>query len=88
MFIGGPPGDLAGDGAPRWKQRALYDAIKDTLPLVRADVALARVATHDRVGDTTLGMILDGAARADAAQVGALIASRTITGDRLAGDGN
>ncbi len=47
MFSGGPVGDLNGDGAPRWKQRALYDAIKDTAPLVGRGIRLARVATHD-----------------------------------------
>lgn len=28
------PGDLSGGGAPRWKQRAFYDFIKDTVPIV------------------------------------------------------
>ena len=31
---GSPPGVLDGAGAPRWKQRALYDAMKDLVPLV------------------------------------------------------
>ena len=30
----GPRGVLAGPGAPRWKQRALYDFVKDLAPLV------------------------------------------------------
>jgi hypothetical protein len=28
------PGDFTGGGAPRWKQRAFYDFIKDTAPIV------------------------------------------------------
>jgi hypothetical protein len=43
MFSGGAAGDLDGEGAPRWKQRALYDAIKDTAPAALG-VALARVS--------------------------------------------
>lgn len=64
-FCGGPPGHLEGDGAPRWKQRAPYDSLKDTLPLV-GGVRLARVATHDSVNGVLLGAMLDGLAPVDA----------------------
>jgi len=77
MFSGGSPGELGGSGAPRWKQRALYDAIKDTLPLLDNPVALARVATHDDVGNTTLGAVLDGFAPGNSAAVRALVDART-----------
>ena len=60
MFSGGPPADLNGDGAPRWKQRALYDAIKDSIASAEAGVALARVSIWDSVGDMILGAALDG----------------------------
>ena len=49
MFSGGLASDLDRDGAPRWKQPALYDALKDTAPLLPAGIRLARVATHNRV---------------------------------------
>ena len=62
MFVGGPPGELASDGAPRWKQRALYDALKDTASLVPTVVHLARLATHDDVNGVSLGAMLDGLA--------------------------
>jgi hypothetical protein len=48
MFSGGVVGDLSGAGAPRWKQRALYDAIKDTAPNTGLGISLARVSIYDR----------------------------------------
>lgn len=60
MFEGGPAGDLEGAGAPRWKQRALYDAIKDTAV---GDVTLARVSVWDALEcGRLLGEVLDGVA--------------------------
>jgi hypothetical protein len=46
-FFGSPstPGDFTGVGAPRWRQRAFYDATKDTLTGRR----LARISVHDIV---------------------------------------
>lgn len=38
---GGTTGDLDGNGAPRWKRRALYDSLKDTLPRSPATSASA-----------------------------------------------
>lgn len=76
MFSGGPPGDLNGDGAPRWKQRALYDSLKDTLPVI-GGARLARVATHDSVFGVALGAMLDGFAAVDAAAIRTLVDTRT-----------
>lgn len=76
MFTGGPPGDLDA-GAPRWKQRALYDAQKDAALIAGMPIALARVATHDHIGRVTLGAMLDGAAAIDAGAIRALVDART-----------
>lgn len=57
----GPTGDLAA-GAPRWKQRALYDAIKDAQAAVGTGPPLVRLAVHDTVGGTTLAAALEGRA--------------------------
>jgi hypothetical protein len=48
-FFGDPssPGDFTNVGAPRWRQRAFYDAVKDTLPNRR----LARISVHDHLED-------------------------------------
>jgi hypothetical protein len=77
MFSGGPVGDLDGDGAPRWKQRALYDSLKDTLPGLGIGVRLGRVATHDDVNGVSLGAILDGFAPVNAGAIRALVDART-----------
>lgn len=76
MFSGGPAGDLSGDGAPRWKQRALYDAIKDTAPTTALGVALARVSVYDEVDGVPLGSVLEGLARVARATVVELVRSR------------
>jgi hypothetical protein len=57
MFTGGPPCDLDGDGAPRWKQRALYDALKDSAIVCGCDLRLARLSIYDQVD----GVLLDDA---------------------------
>jgi hypothetical protein len=47
----GPPGEkgqLAGDGSPRWKQRAFYDYIKDLAPRA-IGVPISRIAIWDVV---------------------------------------
>lgn len=77
MFSGGPAGDLRGDGAPRWKQRALYDAIKDTAPATELDVRLARVSVYDHVHGAQLGLVLEGFARVALAAVVEHVRART-----------
>lgn len=76
MFSGGAVRELTGAGAPRWKQRALYDAIKDTLPGSGLDARLSRVATHDRIGKASLGEMLDGAAPIDVVGIRTLFENR------------
>jgi hypothetical protein len=44
-----PRGDLSGAGAPRWKQRALYDLIKDLTQLDSQAPPLARISIWDRL---------------------------------------
>ncbi|MFF2244266.1 hypothetical protein ACFVTM_08825 [Arthrobacter sp. NPDC058130] len=43
-------GVLGPQGPSRWKQRALYDAIKDSYALHSLEVSLARVSIHDESG--------------------------------------
>jgi hypothetical protein len=71
----GRPGDLPGAGAPRWKQRAFYDAIKDTVVLTSCALRLSRVAVYDVVDGQQLGTVLEGAT-VDASAVRALVESR------------
>lgn len=77
MFSGGPAGDLDGAGSPRWKQRALYDALKDTVPLVDRGLHLARVSTYDRLSGVSVGSMLDGLAPLRSAAIRVLVDART-----------
>lgn len=73
----GAPKDLSGLGAPRWKQRALYDAIKDAAAYVNSEMRLTRVSVYDQVGGIALGDVLEGAARVDPLAVKELVEART-----------
>jgi hypothetical protein len=55
----GPTRLLDGPGAPRWKQRALYDAMRD-IAAVGSRVRLARLSVYDVVGGASLAEMLDG----------------------------
>jgi hypothetical protein len=79
MFGGGgdEPGRFGSGGAPRWKQRALYDALKDAAALRGIGVALARVAVHDEMEGVRLGDILDGSARSDPPAMVRFVKQRT-----------
>jgi hypothetical protein len=60
-----PPGNFTRVGAPRWKQRALYDAMKDLIALNAPEVSLIRLATVDVVAGVKLGDALEGRAVLD-----------------------
>jgi hypothetical protein len=70
------PGVFGPVGSPRWKQRALYDAMRDALAAT-GGVRLSRVATWDDVGETTLARVLDGRAEADHDALAELIERRS-----------
>lgn len=76
MFFGGVAGHLDGDGAPRWKQHALYDALKDTVTASGGEARLSRVATHDRMGGLA-GRELNGAVPLDVMGIRKLVEART-----------
>lgn len=52
-------------GAPRWKQRALYDAMKDAFALGSTEHRLARLSVYDQVEGIEIGALLDGQAVVD-----------------------
>lgn len=72
----GPRGDLAGDGSPRWKQRALYDAMRDAVAAAGL-IRLARVSVYDTLEGVQLGDALQGHAPLDLTALAGLIAQRT-----------
>jgi hypothetical protein len=51
MFgVADPPRVFGQNGSPRWKHRALYDAVKDTCAVHKQGISLARVSIHDEIG--------------------------------------
>ncbi|WP_333890197.1 hypothetical protein [Mycolicibacterium gadium] len=71
------PGRLDRTGSPRWKQRALYDAVKDVAALQSTTLRLCRLSVWDRIGDTSIGDALAGAA-VEPAVLSEFIELRTI----------
>ncbi|MCR2824433.1 DUF7255 family protein [Microbacterium sp. zg.Y909] len=76
-----PTRTLEQAGSPRWKQRAVYDAMRDAAAAA-GSVTLARLSVHDRVGAARLGDALLGRAPLDLTALHALIISRTSGADR------
>ncbi|WP_200962728.1 hypothetical protein [Terrabacter sp. Soil810] len=73
-----PPGDLlSAAGSPRWKQRALYDAIKDAVAAHGAGTKVARLSVYDEVSGQSLGNVLTGSARCQIEDLLALVDART-----------
>jgi hypothetical protein len=73
----GTKGELDGAGSPRWKQRALYDAMRDITAL-HGGVRLVRLSVYDDVGGVLLGDTLKSRAPLDTDAFRALIAERTL----------
>ncbi|MGO4445078.1 hypothetical protein AB4Z42_17140 [Mycobacterium sp. 2YAF39] len=74
----GPLGDIEGPGAPRGRQRACYDAMKDILA-ARGVIRLARLSVYDEVGGgALLGRALEGKATLDRDELHALLIRRTV----------
>src|SRR5262249_5556078 len=73
-----PPGVFVAGGAPRWKQRALYDAMKDACALADDGFRLARVSVHDHVNGVRVGDALEGAATIDAHALAAFVRQRAM----------
>jgi hypothetical protein len=74
-----PEKDLGGNGAPRWKQRAFYDFVKDLSPLL-IGVTGVRVAVWDTVVDgvssRTVEEILEAPSETSGAALAALVRHR------------
>ena len=63
-------------GAPRWKQRAMYDAMKDAAAAA-GQVQLTRVSIYDLVDGQMLNDVLYGRVMVDAGAVEDLVMRRT-----------
>lgn len=75
-----PRGDLTSPlGAPRWKQRALYDTMRDAYVLAgTSEHRLARVSIYDNVAGHILDDILNQKASCDPTALRDLIRARTL----------
>lgn len=73
----GPPRSLDGAGSPRWKQRAICDAMRD-ISALHGIVRLVRLSVYDELDGLSLGRVLSGKAPVNAESLGALIAERTL----------
>lgn len=59
MFgIGDPRGAFTSGGSPRWKQRALYDAVKDAFAVHGDRHRLARISIHDVISGVSVNDLL------------------------------
>jgi hypothetical protein len=78
MFGGADvPGQFGSLGAPRWKQRALYDAMKDGYAASRRGYRVARLSVHDKLSGVRLGAALEAGTDVDPTDLVALMESRT-----------
>ncbi len=73
--VAAPKGDLRGTGSPRWRQRALYDAMKDAF-MASGRVRMARLSVHDSVGDASLNDMLYGRVDVNIDALASLLARR------------
>lgn len=70
--------DFTGNGGPRWKQRALYDAVRDAVALHTDGIGLIRVSIYDEIDGVPLGKLLKPGKLVAPQQLEQLIARRTI----------
>jgi hypothetical protein len=70
------PGDLSGAGSPRWKQRALYDAIKDAAVSMDGRTRLVRVSIYDRIDGMRLGAMLSNNSTPNLRELASLVEQR------------
>ena len=73
-----PDGVFGQHGAPRWKQRALYDSMKDAAAAA-GNVRLARVSIYDVVEGRPLNEVLYGRAKVAPEAVAELVIRRMVS---------
>lgn len=65
-------------GPSRWKQRALYDAIKDAYALYSPEVSLARVSIHDEIGGMNVNQATKKGILLEPEALRAFVTARTV----------
>lgn len=69
---------FTGNGGPRWKQRALYVAVRDAIALHTEGIGLIRVSIYDKIDGVPLGRLLKPGKLVAPQQLEKLTARRTI----------
>ena len=83
MFGGSDENGVLGPlGPSRWKQRALYDAIKDAYALYSPEVSLARVSIHDQIGGMNVTQAMKKDVLLEPEALRAFLSARTVPGVR------
>jgi len=76
---GDKPGVLGSAGSPRWKQRALYDAMKDAFAFSTSGHRVARLSIYDKIGGLDLGVALDRGVASDSDALASLVQRRSAS---------
>lgn len=83
MFGGSDrPGVLGALGSSRWKQRAVYDALKDAHAVHSPGVSMARVSIHDEIGGMNVNKATDKDIILEPASLRSFIEARTVAAAR------
>jgi hypothetical protein len=77
---GDAPGDFSDGESPRWKQRALYDAIKDAFALSTTSHRVARLSIYDKIEGWELGAALERDVAFEAEALASLVGRRSTSG--------
>lgn len=81
MFGGSDPAKTFMNlGSSRWKQRALYDSVKDAYAIYTKGASLVRISIHDEIDGVNVGLALNKGHQLNPDAVRALIEERTVHG--------
>lgn len=81
MFGGSDPAKtFAKLGSSRWKQRALYDSVKDAYAIHTQGASLVRISIHDEIDGVNVGLALNKGHQLNPDGLRALIEERTVHG--------
>lgn len=73
-----PKRDFTGNGGPRWKQRALYDAVRDAVALHTDGIGLIRISVYDKIDGVPLRKLLKPGKLLDPGKLAELVKRRRI----------
>lgn len=81
MFGGSDPAKTFTNlGSSRWKQRALYDSVKDAYATYTKGASLVRISIHDEIDGVNVGLALNKGHQLDPDALRVFIGERTVHG--------